>query len=226
MAPTDVSSYFALVHQASAVASQLPSPGVLVFTPSWQLVYMSRAAQALIDMLHEDRHGRSRTGALPAVILDLCDDLQTLLKQCHCVKDWEQVQVQRLVNAVRRPILLRGFGLPDSRNASKARLLVLMEELLLESKRASDHAANRYHLTDRQQAIVRGLARGLTNKELANELRLSEHTVKEYLQVIKRKVKTTTRTGLLARIFGVSEEIAAVLPSRTDPAGTGTGQIV
>ncbi len=229
MAPTDVSSYFALLHQATTVASQRPSPGVLVFTPSWQLVYMSRGAQVLIDVLYEDRPGRSRKGVVPAVILDLCDDLQALLKQCSCVKDWEQVQVQRLVNAISRPILLRGFGLPDSSDRSKARLLVLkarllvlMEELSLESKRGSDHATDRYHFTHRQQAIVRGLARGLTNKELANELGLSENTVKDYLQVIMRKVHVTTRTGVLARIFGVSEEEVAALPSRNDPPHTGT----
>src|SRR5207249_954622 len=147
-----------------------------LFTPPLELMYMSQGAQALIELLQQDRPGRSRKGVLPAVILDVCHHLQTRLKQCARVKDWEQVEVRRLVNAVKRPILLRGFGLPDFRDWSKARLhalqarlLVLMEELSLEPKRASYRAPDRYNFTDRQQAIIHGLSRGLTNKELANE---------------------------------------------------------
>lgn len=139
------------------------------------------------------------------------------------------MEVRRLVNAVSRPILLRGFGLPDFRDGSKARLLVhkarllvLMEDLSFESKRRSDHTEDWCNLSHRHQAVVRGLARGLTNKELANWLVLSEHTVKDYLRVIMRKLQVTTRTGVLARVFGVSEEEFATPPSRNNPPRKGT----
>jgi DNA-binding NarL/FixJ family response regulator len=51
---------------------------------------------------------------------------------------------------------------------------------------------------------VNGLMRGLTNKELAAELRISTHTVKEYIRQIMMKVKTTSRTGIVARVAGLT----------------------
>src|SRR4029079_1642347 len=59
---------------------------------------------------------------------------------------------------------------------------------------------DRYHLTQREQMVIIYLMLGFTNKEIANRLNLSEYTVKEHLKRIMHKTKTTTRTGLLARM--------------------------
>ena len=49
--------------------------------------------------------------------------------------------------------------------------------------------------------VIIYLMLGFTNKEISNRLNLSEYTVKEHLKRIMQKTKTTTRTGLLARMI-------------------------
>ena len=45
------------------------------------------------------------------------------------------------------------------------------------------------------------LAQGHTNKGIANALEITEQTVKEHIKHIMKKMRTTTRTGILVRIF-------------------------
>ena len=60
-----------------------------------------------------------------------------------------------------------------------------------------------YRLTQREVEVVKNLLKGWSNKEIANELRLTKQTVKEHLQRIMSKTKTTSRTGILARVLCV-----------------------
>ena len=58
--------------------------------------------------------------------------------------------------------------------------------------------------------VIIYLMLGFTNKEIATRLNLSEYTVKEHLKRIMQKTKTTTRTGLLARmVFPIGGEDAS-----------------
>ena len=51
-------------------------------------------------------------------------------------------------------------------------------------------------LTAREHQIARVMTEGLTNKEIAQRLRLAEATVKVHLQRIYRKLGITNRTTL------------------------------
>jgi NarL family two-component system response regulator LiaR len=52
-------------------------------------------------------------------------------------------------------------------------------------------------LTGREQEIVKGVAQGLTNKEIGKWLNISEKTVKTHLSNIFDKLKVTRRLQLL-----------------------------
>jgi two-component system nitrate/nitrite response regulator NarL len=54
-------------------------------------------------------------------------------------------------------------------------------------------------LTTRERQIVRVMAEGLTNKEIAQRLRLAEGTVKVHLHRIYRKLGIANRTALAVR---------------------------
>ena len=58
-----------------------------------------------------------------------------------------------------------------------------------------------YCLTPREQEITRGVARGLANQEIAAELFLSPHTVRDHLKAIFTKVGVTSRGELVAKLF-------------------------
>jgi DNA-binding NarL/FixJ family response regulator len=50
-------------------------------------------------------------------------------------------------------------------------------------------------LTDREVTLVRALARGLSNKQISQELWITEQTVKFHLSNIYRKLDVSNRTG-------------------------------
>ncbi len=60
-------------------------------------------------------------------------------------------------------------------------------------------------LTEREREILAGIARGLTNKEIAIRLHLTEGTVKNYISVIFQKlgVQDRTQAALRAREMGI-----------------------
>jgi DNA-binding CsgD family transcriptional regulator len=58
-----------------------------------------------------------------------------------------------------------------------------------------------YSLTPREQEITRAVARGLSNPEIAAELYLSPHTVRDHLKAIFAKVGVSSRGELVAKLF-------------------------
>lgn len=60
-------------------------------------------------------------------------------------------------------------------------------------------------LSRRELDVLRGLAAGKTNKEIARDLDLTEPTIKLYMKTLYRKIEVTNRTqaALLARDSGL-----------------------
>lgn len=58
-----------------------------------------------------------------------------------------------------------------------------------------------YNLTPREREITQALARGLTNNEIAADLFLSAHTVRDHLKAIFSKLGVGSRGELVAKIF-------------------------
>jgi len=54
-------------------------------------------------------------------------------------------------------------------------------------------------LTAREIEVLSAIGAGLTNKEIARQLKISLHTVKFHVEAIFRKLDVTTRTGALAK---------------------------
>lgn len=54
-------------------------------------------------------------------------------------------------------------------------------------------------LTEREREVLDGLARGLTNRDIAHAMFVSPSTVKSLVSGLMRKLDTATRTGVVAR---------------------------
>ena len=54
------------------------------------------------------------------------------------------------------------------------------------------------HITSREQEIIECICQGLSNKEIAKTLSLSEHTVKAHLSAIFKKFNVTSRSTLVS----------------------------
>lgn len=73
----------------------------------------------------------------------------------------------------------------------------------------------RFHLTARERQAVGNLVKGLTSKEIAQEMGISPNTVKSFLRLVMTKAGVSTRAGLIGRVAGISMQ---PLPaSKIDP---------
>ncbi|MET0928744.1 MAG: helix-turn-helix transcriptional regulator [Aeromicrobium sp.] len=58
-----------------------------------------------------------------------------------------------------------------------------------------------YNLTPREQQITQAVAKGLSNADIAAELFVSVHTVRDHLKAVFAKLSVTSRGELVAKIF-------------------------
>ena len=82
------------------------------------------------------------------------------------------------------------------------RILIVMNEIGVGAWKDNviGQAKEKFNLTAHETTVVRHLLKGWTNKEIANEMRVAEQTVKEYFKRILAKTRTTTRTGIIMRV--------------------------
>jgi DNA-binding CsgD family transcriptional regulator len=167
---------------------------------------MNAAARDLCGALTAHRTGLAIHGVIPPDVLTFCDEVIQALADLTDVAERAPLQLERTAGDPARPILLRGLALPDSGDAARCRVLIFLETL--KSGPAACAAENRFQLTEREQIVVGHLSEGLTNKEIASRMAISEYTVKEHVRHLMQKTVTTTRTGLLTKILRADSSLA------------------
>src|SRR5437867_5553726 len=201
-------------HEESMVASHA-GPGIMLLTPSMKLLYKDRRAWELCQQIIRCQDGITANGVLPRVVASLVDEIRTTLTVRTDPKDWEQIQLRRVVNTLHSSVLLCGTALIDQTNA-QTRILIVMNEtgICAWQENVLVQAKETFHLTARETTVVQHLLKGWTNKEIANEMRLSEQTIKEYCKHIAEKTRTTTRTGIVMTIIqaGLGQALATPSP--------------
>lgn len=189
------------------IAEKRSAPGVVSLTGAMGLLYMNSEAEELCHQLLQEQgdpgHGAVSMGTLPPDIHELCRALQHEFTNGNDSRDPEEIQMSRVVGESAHPILLRGFLIPGHED-HEPRYLILMEKLGRRAQVPTDEAKRHFHLTDREHEIVVNLADGRTNREIADLLEISEHTVKEHIKHILRKTESSTRTGILAQVLRFS----------------------
>ena len=177
-------------------------PGIMLLTDSIRLLYRDRRAWELCRKIIQSQDGKTATGVLPPAVASFACHIQKLLKVRTDPKDWEQFQLKRVVNTPHSSVLLCGTALVDQPNA-QTRILIVISEVGIGMWQ--DHvivqAKEKFRLTAREATVVQHLLKGWTNKEIANEMKLAEQTIKEHFKHISEKTITTTRTGLVVKII-------------------------
>ncbi len=182
-----------------SIADKRLGPGILMLSTSMQLIYSDRRAWELCGGIHKSA-GKATNGVLPPAVAEMCDEIIKHLHVRTDVKDWEQFRIKRVLGDPSRPVLLCGFGLPEQ-NGSKSRVLIMIEEIGRRQEAMIDQAKEQFGLTTREITVIENLLKGWTNKEIANELKVTEQTIKEHIKHIMAKTKTTTRTGILVKVL-------------------------
>ena len=188
--------------------------GVIMLSHARQILYINPVARRLMQELGESDLPFSRSQHLPGLLAGLCQTLQGQLTQHSDREEWKHVQIQQAIRTSRHRMVVRGCGLPGESGTSGHRILIFIE--VASDPIPAPGAQNSPQLSMRQQAIVNGLIRGLSNKLIAEELRVSEYTVKEYLRTIMLKMQVCTRGAVIARFL--SSPSMAPIPARKRPS--------
>ena len=182
-----------------SIAEQRAGAGIFILSTSGHLLYTDRRAWELFAEL--DKSGGKTAKTLPAPVQELCSEINKLLQVRTEPKDWEQFRLKRVLEIAGRQVLLSGLGLPDRLGLEQSRILVTVEEIGRRPRPSIEHLKDVFRLTDREIMVVQNLLKGWTNKEIANELGVTEQTIKEHIKHIMAKTKTTTRTGILVQVI-------------------------
>ncbi len=186
---------------------QRVSPGVMVLAPPMRLLHVNEQAWELIRCLNDMEHGNGNgcskrvRGSLPNSLHQVCSEIFLHLRGFTHVKDWGRLEIRRLIGPPNHPRLIRGFGVPGQNGREHSRVVLLIEAIGRRREVNNQETTARFKFTEREQTIVHYLSKGCTNKEIASALKLALPTVKEHIRHIMEKTKTTTRTGILVRVF-------------------------
>jgi DNA-binding CsgD family transcriptional regulator len=173
----------------------------MLLTDSMQLLYKDRRAWELCQQIIQCQDGKTANGVLPPAVASLVDHIRKFLTVRTDQKDWEQLQLRRIVPTRRSSVLLCGTALVDQTDVGN-RILIVMHEVGIGVwyDKIIFQAKERFQLTARETTVIQHLLIGWTNKEIAQEMRLAEQTIKEHFKHISEKTSTTTRTGILMQV--------------------------
>jgi len=77
-------------------------------------------------------------------------------------------------------------------------IMVLLERVAEKHSLNYESVAERFTLSKREVEVVRLICEGCTNREIGEKLYISEHTVKDHIKNIMRKMEVASRNELVA----------------------------
>jgi DNA-binding CsgD family transcriptional regulator len=169
-------------------------PGVLLFDPTGELLSANEAATSWLEELAGERRFPTELGPeLPLWMV-------VAVFHAAAAARWSGDASARVRVRSRRGVWLVGHATCLRRgDGSFGQVAVVLEP----AKRAeiAPMIVDAYDLTAREQEITRLIARGASTAEIAAQLYLSRHTVRDHVKAILHKVHVSSRGELVAKLF-------------------------
>lgn len=179
-------------HTAAArhAAAALAEDGLLIMDSSLNPIAADRGATAIL--------GVSNPGVSAQTLSLLPKELQDMLRDHDPENLPENLQV-RIGNAGYN---CRTFIIyAQDSEAEQPMMVGLHFKKDASVSNSISRVAALYHLTDREQQALEGIAAGLTSKEIAAGMDISPNTVKSFLRIIMLKMGVATRVGLVRKVL-------------------------
>jgi DNA-binding CsgD family transcriptional regulator len=159
----------------------------LTLTP----VAFDRGAAAILGRL-------DARGFRPVLASGILRDLQQAIRNVD-IAEFTAICLRFRIGA--RDYKCRVFRVDLQNHAAPQPLLALYLERDWSGHEAVCTLSSEFRLTAREQEALRGIAIGLTTKELAERMDISPNTVKAFLRLIMIKLGVTTRGGIIAKLL-------------------------
>ena len=178
------------------------SPGILIIDRNGQLRYSNQEVLVLLpNLLETDREGNPQAN-IPAEILRIC----TVAKGTTAADENDLPQdittdCSLMVGGKEQVFSLRAFTVGGiGPNREDGYIMVLIERVVEKHTYNFEKVQNDHHLSAREMDVIKSLAQGLSNKEIAKKLYISEHTVKDHLKNIMAKMQVSSRNEILVAL--------------------------
>jgi DNA-binding CsgD family transcriptional regulator len=188
-------------------------PGVLVFTKENELVYINSAARDLLNEINSatDRIEEATQPTVPDEIHELLRSVspynppKNISRPPHYCAGILRGSKQFLVRAT---TLFRegqggqgGQGGRAEEGTGFSHIMVVIEPCPINRNIDLKSLRTKFSLTERESQIVEKVVKGLANKDIAEALFISEHTVRGHIQRIMAKMGIRTRTAIFYKVF-------------------------
>jgi DNA-binding CsgD family transcriptional regulator len=187
--PSDTPEIMSLINRRS-------SPGVVVMGPRGEILLMNQQANDILNKIRGGRGPSSRTEE--GKLVQRLHELRTKILS-SVSKSREEIPVCELLPLRGTTFSLRGIILEGARQ-EQAPVMILIEPIQERAGTSPSIQADGIKLTKREEEICRLISRGLINKEIASALGIGVHTVKDHVKNIMKKLKASSRAGIVARI--------------------------
>lgn len=167
--------------------------GVVVYDPiRRRILYSNARATELLRCIDPEMVG-GRSLQLPKPLADYCKGLGIAVPS----QSDDQGTAGRLVCNLRYVIRFTGIVIPKAPGGIRKDILLLLEEEETAAESVLPIASSAFLFTNQQQKVLAFLREGLSNKEIAAQLSLSEYTVKDHLKRIMKKMNCTSRIAVV-----------------------------
>ena len=182
-------------------------PGILIFNLKSEITFANQIAWDILNGESSPKHPLKGHGtySLPDNILPIYDDLKQRLNRFAWNSCPDSVYLKKVVTIGASSFLIRAFIVSDKNKGSSTHFLLLIEKSAARSRIDVERARVHYHLSLREFQVVQLLVGGLTNKEIANQLKIAEPTVKDHMHKITGKVGASTRCGIVSQVLSLAD---------------------
>jgi DNA-binding CsgD family transcriptional regulator len=173
---------------------ELTREGLVIIDENFSFVALDAGAQDILSDLNGQAAGVPGPVRLSPELLGL---LYSRTKQ-------DLVEAPIIVKVGSKEYSCRVFLLNSSRGSGEPTMALHFKRVVSFAD-AIHRIGSEYHLTDREQEVLVGVAMGLTSKELAPQMGISPNTVKAFLRLIMIKMGVTTRSGIVGKLLDQNE---------------------
>lgn len=171
--------------------SRVPSSAGLILLDSWQRpLYCSREAIRILSYPQPPESPGRVINFLPKEILSWLPSFAI-----HS----DAPRMTEFISGKRHCVCRAFTMVPSSGKPTTAITALLIERTTPKAAKISE-VATRFRLSQREQEAVALLAQGLTNKEIARQMKVAPDTVKTFFRLVRGKMAVNSRSGIVGKI--------------------------
>lgn len=170
------------------------TPGVIILDREGSVRYFNQSVEGIIPLLCAlpDEGLPSGNTTIPATIRTLCRKVG--YGAVATASD-------TIVSATGTPYAVRLFPLTGVAEPGEQLVMLLVEPVVEHRHVDFDAVRAQFRITRREQQVLRLVCQGLSNKEIAERLFISEHTAKDHVKRLLQAFGASSRSEVIALLL-------------------------